>query len=246
MTTKPLHTYIINTEIDYSALEFNPDDPEPLPDGMFQYPIFSEVFAVLDAHLNTLGDPETIFRSSNTFICYDRSNLNVRVGPDFYAAFDVDAHAIMHRLIYLPWEAGKPPDFVLEVASESTGRQDTINKREIYARIGIREYWRFDSTGGDYHGEPLAGEALVNGEYRRIELTTEPDGVLKGYSPTLRLWLCWQDEMLKFYDDRTGSYLMNLPDTQAALGNTQAALGEAQSRIRQLEDNLRRAQGENS
>ena len=81
MATKPVHTYIFNTEIDFSALEFNPDNPEPLPDGMFQFPIFSEIFSVLDAHLNTLGDPQTIFRSSNTFICYDPSNLNVRVGP---------------------------------------------------------------------------------------------------------------------------------------------------------------------
>ena len=246
MTTKARHPYTIVTDIDYASLEFNPDAPEPLPDGMFQYPVFAEVLAVLDAHLNTLGEPESIFRSSNTFICYDRANLNVRVGPDFYVAFDVEAPAIMERLIYLPWEAGKPPDFVLEIASESTGNQDTGNKRDIYARIGVGEYWRFDSTGGDFYGEPLMGEELVNGEYRPMELTTAADGVLKGYSPALRLWLCWHEGMLKFYDDRTASYLMNLPDTQAALDNTQAALGEAQARIRQLEENLRRAQGENS
>ena len=149
----------------------------------------------------------------------------------------------MRRLIYLPWEAGKPPDFVLEVASESTGRQDTINKRDIYAHIGIAEYWRFDSTGGDFHGEPLAGEALVNGEYRRIALTTEPDGVLKGYSPTLRLWLCWQDAMLKFYDDRIGGYLTNLPQERAARQAEQAARQQAEARIRQLEEELRRRQG---
>ena len=243
MTTKPVHTYVINTEIDYSSLEFNPDAPEPLPDGMFQYPVFAEILSVLDAHLNTLGDPETIFRSSNTFICYDRSNLNVRVGPDFYVAFNVEARAIMERLLYLPWEAGKPPDFVLEVGSESTGDQDTGNKRDIYARIGIGEYWRFDSTGGEYYGEPLVGEELVNGEYQRIPLTTEPDGVLRGYSRTLRLWLCWQDRMLKFYDDRTDAFLRNLPDTQVALSDTQAALEQAETRVRQLEEELRRHQG---
>ena len=246
MTTKPVHTYTVITDIDYSSLEFNPDAPEPLPDGMFQYPIFAEILSILDAHLNTLGNPENIFRSSNTFICYDRNNLNVRVGPDFYVAFGVDARAIMERLIYLPWEAGKPPDLVLEVASESTGQQDTRNKRDIYARIGIGEYWRFDSTGGEYYGEPLAGEELADGEYRRIDLTTEPDGVLKGYSRALRLWLCWQDDMLKFYDERTGSYLRNLPDTQAALSDTQASLERSETRVRQLEEELRRRQRENS
>ena len=131
MATKPIHKYTIVTDIDYSALEFNPDAPEPLPDGMFQYPIFAEIYSVLEDYLNSLGDPQTIFRSSNTFICYDPDNLNIWVGPDFYVAFNVDAPAIMRRLVYLPWEAGKPPDFVLEVGSESTGAQDTGQKRDI-------------------------------------------------------------------------------------------------------------------
>ena len=239
MTTKPIQKYTIVTDIDYSALEFSPDAPEPLPDGMFQFPIFAEIYPVLDTYLDTLGDPQTIFRSSNTFISYDPDNLNVRVGPDFYVAFNVEAPAIMRRLLYLPWEAGKPPDFVLEVGSESTGGQDTGQKRNIYARIGIGEYWRFDSTGGEIYGEPLVGEELVNGEYRRIALTTEPDGVLKGYSWALGLWLCWRDGMLKFYNDRTGEYLRNLPDTQAALEQSEV-------RVRQLEEELGRLQRGNS
>lgn len=236
MTTKRVHKYTVITDIDYASLEFSPDAPEPFPDGMFQYPIFAEIYPVLDTYLDTLGDPQTIFRSSNTFICYDPDNLNVRVGPDYYVAFNVEAPAIMRRLLYLPWEAGKPPDFVLEVGSESTGAQDTGDKREIYAQIGIREYWRFDSTGGEIYGEPLVGEELAGGGYRRIALTTEPDRVLKGYSSALRLWLCWQDGMLKFYDERTGEYLRNLPEERVALQ-------EAQARIRQLEDELRRQQG---
>ena len=242
MTTKATHPYIIKSYIEYDNLDFNPDDPEPLPDGMYQYPVFAEIFGILDAHLNTLGDPETIFRSSNTFICYNPNNLNVKVGPDFYAAFDVDAEAIKRRLMYLPWEAGKPPDLVLEVGSPSTGGEDIGNKRQIYARIGVGEYWRFDPSGGEYYGEPLVGEELVNGEYRRFELTTEPDGALKGYSPLLRLYLCRQDEMLTFYNPATGEYLRNLPDTQAALKAEQAARQQAEARIRQLEEELRRRQ----
>ena len=225
-------TYTRCADIDYASLDFNPDAPEPLPDAMYQYPVFAKIFAILDAHLDTLGNPEEIFRSSNTFICYDRANLNVRVGPDFYVAFDVDAAAIQERLLYLPWEAGKPPDFVLEVGSPSTGQEDTGRKRDIYARIGVLEYWRFDPSGGDYYGEPLVGEELVGDQYRRIDLTTDPDGILKGYSPLLRLSLCWQDEKLTFYDHQTGEYLRNLPETQAALQ-------QAEARVRQLEEELR-------
>ena len=112
------------------------------------------------------------------------------------------------------------------------------------------EYWRFDPSGGEYYGEPLVGEELVNGEYQRFDLTTEPDGVLKGYSPLLRLSLCWQDGMLTFHNPATGEYLRNLPDTQDALRAEQAALQveqearqRAEARVRQLEAELRRRQG---
>ena len=71
--------------------------------------------------------------------------------------FWVDARAIRPRKLYLPWEAGKPPDWALEIASESTAREDVNRKPAIYARIGIPEYWRFDPTGGNYHGVPLWG-----------------------------------------------------------------------------------------
>ena len=36
-------------------------------------------------------------------------------------------------------EQGKPPDFVMEVASESTAEVDLNEKRDHYASIGVRE-----------------------------------------------------------------------------------------------------------
>ena len=233
MTTKL--AYQIESVIEYDKLGFDPDEPEPLPDAMFQYPIFQEVFHILDTHITNLYPSEDVFRSSNTFICYDPTNLNVRVSPDFYAAFGVDSLAIKQRKIYLPWEVGKPPDFVLEVASESTAQQDMIAKRQIYAQIGIPEYWRFDPTGGDFYGQPLAGDRLVNHTYEPMELTAEPDGILKGYSPALRLSLCGLDGMLKFYNHETNTYLRNLVQTQAALT-------QAEARVHQLSQELERRQ----
>ena len=63
--------------------------------------------------------------------------------------------AILDRNGYVIEEVGKPPDFVLEIASESTGRADYTSKRDAYAGYGVGEYWRFDSTGGEYHDAPL-------------------------------------------------------------------------------------------
>ena len=112
----------------------------------------------------------------------------------------------------------------------------------------------------------------MNGVYQSIELTTEPDGVLKGYSPVMRLSLCCQGDMLTFYYPETGEYLRNLPAEKAArraaeaarlaaeaarlaaeaarlaaeetTRTERAARRDAEARIRQLEEELRRRPGE--
>ena len=245
-TTLPYHLQPTAIE---DLIDFNPDEPGPLPDAMQQDEPLQEVLHILAARFTGFGRIPDVFLSSNTFICYDPADLNVRVAPDCYLAFGVDARAIRRRRIYLPWEVGKPPDFALELASESTGWQDVVEKRAIYARIGIGEYWRFDSTGGEFHDRPLAGDRLEDGKYQPIELTEEPDGLLKGYSPTLELSLCWNDGRLTFYQPHSGTYISNLGEQEAALEAaqttleaTQAALEESMARVRELEEQLRRTQ----
>ena len=203
-------------EIDYASLEYDPDEPEPLPEAMEQEPVIQEILGIISSRFTDFGLRPDNFLSSNTILCYDPASLNVRVQPDIYLSFGVEQAAIRRRKLYLPWEAGKPPDLALEVASESTSRQDIIAKPSIYAAVGIPEYWRFDPTGGKYHGRPLAGERLVNGAYRPIPLTTEPDGILKGYSTILELSLCWDEGWPRFYDPATATYLENWRQERAA------------------------------
>ncbi len=193
-------------EIDYASLEFNPDEKRRTEDAMDQNLEIAELLGIFRARFTDFNQRPDVFLDNETYICYDPSNLNVRVSPDIYLAFGVDAAAIRPRKLYLPWEVGKPPDFALEVASASTAAVDVNRKPQIYAAIGIAEYWRFDPTGGANHGAPLAGELLTNGVYRPVELTTEPDGILKGYSPVLGLSLCWDDGWPLLYDPAGGAY----------------------------------------
>ena len=209
-------------DIDYSKLEFKPDLGERPPDHMEQSIPIQEFLWLIHSWLEDFYRRPDVFIDSGNFICYDPSNLNVRVAPDVYIALGVDAEAIRSRGLYLPWEVGKPPDWVLEVASGSTGRVDTGRKRRIYAGIGIPEYWRFDPTGGDYHGQPLSGERLVNGAYQPIELTTEPDGVLKGYSDALGISLCWDDGRPRLYDPANGEYLPTVVEMHEQLRRLEA------------------------
>ena len=241
MTTKPrMLPYNRQGEIDYDSLDFDPYELDVPPDHMLQELPLQEVVHILSGRFTNFGERPDVFVSANTIICYDRRNLNVRVSPDCYIAFGVDAHAIRDRDLYLPWEARKPPDWALEVASTSTGRRDITDKRRIYAEIGIPEYWRFDPSGGDIYGDPLVGERLVNGVYQPFDLTTEPDGVLKGYSPTLELYLCWDNHMMYLYDPVTQTYLRNVVQLEEELEQERAAREAAEAELRRLREELRR------
>ena len=233
--------------IDYACLEFDASEKEVPPDHMEQSREIHEVMGHLFAHFTGFHRRPDVFIDTDTNICYDPNNLNIRIAPDVYLAFGVDAEAIRPRQIYLPWEVGKVPDWALEIASESTRRVDVERKPAIYARIGVPEFWRFDPTGGRYYGVPLYGGRLVGGEYQPIELTTEPDGILKGYSWILELSLAWDNGWPRFYNPATGSYLESWRQDREALraerearAAAEASLDAERHRVSQLEEELRR------
>ena len=170
-------------------------DGKPLPDGEYQAPLYIEVVGTLRTHFRNRPD---VHVNGNTMFYYEEGNPRRVISPDCYVAFDVDVERILRNNTYLLWEMGKPPDFVLEIGSPSTARNDLGSKRDLYARLGIGEYWRFDGTGQDFYLEPLAGEYLEDGQYRRFELHRETGGMVWGHSPTLNLDLCWDNGRLRY------------------------------------------------
>ena len=157
-----------------------------------------------------LGNPDTTLILSEVaaalFATASREGLRY---PDLLIAFGVNPALWQARNGYLIPEQGKPPDFVLEIASESTGREDETVKRDDYEAMGVSEYWRFDHTGGEFHSVPLAGDKLVEGEYRPIEIARVSDEMYRGHSDALNLDLCWEYGRLRWYDPVAGCYLQS-------------------------------------
>ena len=184
---------------EYAHLEPLPDPPRT-PD-MQQHISITAFDSYLRAHF---ADRADVLVCGGGYLRHEASNAAERLAPDCLVAFGVDPDAIVARNGYVISEVGQPPDFVLEVASRSTGRRDYTVKRAGYAGYGVGEYWRFDHTGGRYHDAPLAGDQLVNGVYEPLRITEEPDGVRWGHSPVLGLDLCWEAGNLRFYDPSAG------------------------------------------
>ena len=166
------------------------------------------------------------------------NTLIIRLGlriPDLIIAFDCDPARAIERQGYDIDEQGKPPDFVIEIASKTTGRVDYTEKRVDYERYGIPEYWRFDATGGDYHDAALAGDMLVDGRYEPIDIEREGASYYWGYSDTLGLYVCWDAGKLRWYDPRTDSYLLT-SDEEADRADRAEESAAREAAARQLAD----------
>ena len=127
--------------------------------------------------------------------------------PDLMVAFGVNVAGVIARRGYSIEEQGKAPELVLEIASPSTGRQDEERKRAGYEEYGVQEYWRFDPSGGEYHRQRLAGDALIDGTYQGIAIEEIRPGLLWGRSAVLGLSICWEYGHLRWWDPVAQMYL---------------------------------------
>ena len=206
-----------------------PAPPRPYID-MQQYPYASAAFTILAAHVRERPD---VFVGGEGYLCRNTRDRSDWVKPDCVVAFGVDPSAILERNGYVIEEVGKPPEFMLEIASESTGRADYTTRRDIYAGQGVGEYWRFDSTAGQFHDSALSGEVLADGAYEPLPLRRGRDGVVRGHSPVLGLELHWDDGRLRFYDPAGGEYM---PDFVEVTAQRDAAIRERDTAIRERAD----------
>ena len=217
-----------------------PPKLEKMPDGIEHATQFIKVVPLLRNALEMLG--ATAFSIGDIFIYYlDEYGRRERVAPDAFIALGVTREDAGEAESYFVELMGKPPDFVMEMASRSTYRVDLEAKPEIYAFIGIPEYWQLDPTGGRYYGFPLRGLRLVDGEYVEIEMEELPDGSLRGHSDVLGIDLYWMGGELRLRDPASGRWL-SLPtreDVEAAEARAAAAEAEnaeLREQLRQLRE----------
>ena len=186
-----------------------------------------------------LGNLETTLVTADRYItvmpeCQLPSGHTRRV-PDLLIAFDVDPQLYRANNGYIVQVHGKSPDFVLEIASVSTGTEDTGPKRDDYAALGILEYWRFDPTG-EYHGTKLAGDRLVDGAYQPIPIDELDNEVLQGHSAALNLNLRWEQGKLAWHDPATGEHIPTFESERARADQARAAHLTAEAEFRAIRE----------
>ena len=175
-----------------------------------------------------------VYVGSNNFLYYERGNPGAVVAPDVYVVIGASAHL---RDTYLLWNEPKGPDFVLEVTSKSTRGTDEQRKREVYASLGVSEYFLYDPRA-EYLAPPLQGFRLHEGEYRPLPAVTVLSN--RGVAVTSGvLGLELRDERearrVRLRDPSTRESLLSHRESELAREEEAAARRAAEARIRELE-----------
>ena len=151
---------------------------------------------------------------ASIFLYYQEGDNTKRVTLDLFVARGLEA---MPEYSYKLWEAGRPPTFVLEAASHPTEDGDWREKRDLYALIGVKEYWRFHPTGSlkgaKRPGTRLEGGTLQETEYK--PLLRRPDGSIR--SEVLGLDVRVDERpgsshLLRFRDPATGRDMLTFEE----------------------------------
>ncbi len=185
---------------------------------------------------------DDVFVGASLTLYYVDGTEERAIQPDVFVSFGSPNRP---RRVWLAWEEGKLPDFVLEVASKSTHLRDEGEKRAIYERMGIAEYWQFDPTG-EYLSPALQGLRLnANGTYEPLSLTTTPNGMLYSVSSVLDLHVCRDGSRLRLFDPTLGEFLPTnlekddlLARAHHASAEKDRALEAAKAEIKELKRRL--------
>jgi Uma2 family endonuclease len=107
---------------------------------------------------------QQVYVTGDLLLYYEEGNPRRFVVPDVFVVLD---HPPGDRRVYKLWEEGKAPNIIFEITSPSTKQMDQVAKVQLYAALGVQEYFLFDPLN-EYLRPPLQGYGLVGGSYQPI------------------------------------------------------------------------------
>jgi Uma2 family endonuclease len=230
------------------GIRFAPEEPESAETEELYYPESDgEPMAETDVHIDQITDlrkalqnfyreTPSVYVSGTIMLYYEEGRTDKCVSPDLLVAKGIGRG---QRRTYKVWEEGKSPDFVMEVTSDKTYRNDLTTKYALYEQVmKVPEYFLFDPLDKNINPQ-LQGYQLEDGVYVPIEAQ---ESAL--YSQELELAFHVVEGMLRAYDPIAGELLMT-PDelADAFRAETLARQAEAQRR-QEAESELERLRAE--
>jgi Uma2 family endonuclease len=176
-----------------------------------------EILAIIEMLELYFAAHADVYISGSLMFYYEKGNPRAVVSPDVFVVKGVPKQ---ERRIYKLWEERQPPAIVFEITSRTTRREDQRFKRNLFAMLGVREYFFFDPLS-EYLKPPFQGLRLAGGEY--VAIKPDAEGAL--VSEELGLRMLRDGSYLRLIEVATGQPLLRAAELDAA-----RRVAEAQAR----------------
>ncbi len=177
-----------------------------------------------------------VYVASDLMVYYTPGNIHDVFVPDLIVLLKSDRR---ERRVLKLWEERHAPNLVMEVTSRSTRASDGSSKRDLYARLGIVEYFLFDPLQ-EGRMPSLQGYRLSDlGRYQAIEsdsqgrLCSEQTGVAFSINTELQLVL---------HDLETGELLLTDAEDAERRVEVERLAKESERRAKEAERRAKEAE----
>jgi Uma2 family endonuclease len=177
-------------------------DGKPMAETQVHVRLMGRLLGILEHHFR---DHDDVFVAANIFLYYAKGQPKKRRSPDVMVVKGVNKRP--DRRSFKTWVERAVPSCIIELTSRKTAKEDLRQKKPLYQKLGVREYFLFDPLG-EYLPRPLMGFRLVKGQYQPIK--ARPDGSIR--SRELGLLLRPEGTNLALYDLKTGERLPSLDE----------------------------------
>lgn len=179
-------------------------DGKPMAETDVHRNLLADLVFTLDNYFQSQPD---VYVSGNLLVYYVEGNPAKCFAPDVFVVRGV---AKGDRRIYKMWEECVVPQFVIELTSRKTWREDLQTKWRLYEELGVQEYFIFDPEY-DYLDESLVGYKLENGKYVVLEIKDQ-----RVKSEVLGLELVDTGETLRLFDPNANQFLPTIKEAASA------------------------------
>jgi len=192
---------------DARVVRYPDSDGKPMGETPRHVTLMLQTYGTLDQWFEA---DERVFVGCNNFVYYQEGNPRKHVSPDVYVVKEIAKNRQPERRNYKTWEEGKGLDWVLEVTSKSTRKEDLETKFALYRDVlCVQEYFLFDPYG-EYLRPAFQGYRR-DGE--RFVLLSPNEGRLE--SQILGLILEEVGNDLRLIDPATGNRLKTMRELHA-------------------------------
>jgi Uma2 family endonuclease len=212
------------------GVKYPESDGKPMGETGVHVDVLVAVLGMLRRHYAQLPRVAVL---GDMFLYYEEGDPSKVVCPDVFVTLNVPSNT--KRRTFKLWEEGNGPEFVIEITSKKTRKEDLHKKFDLYRDVlRVREYFLFDPLE-EYLEPSLQGFKLVEGRYDPIPWVGA--GL---FSEVLGLRLERDAMDLRFFNPSTGRRI----PTSEELGTVAEAEADARLKAEAEVEQLRRETGQ--